>query len=185
MRATSRTNITLVLLVLGGCAGRREVTGRDEQAQAAPGPSVLASHLTGCASGPSADEAPIDDLGPRCGGRVMDDGGCGPPDGMPCLLGCDERRGELDEDPYALRRGTVLNRDAASAALSRVDLSCCAVGGHGHVTITLEPSGRVGVVTVDARQPSNDRVRQCVVEQYSKMKVPAFRGLHVKIGHSF
>jgi hypothetical protein len=179
-KRTSRI-VVAVIGLLPACGGRNDVVrGHDRN----PASAVSPSQSNGGSVGWQKDT----DAALNCGGgRPRDDGTCAPPDGMPCLFGCDDRTAETEADRDARQNGPELDRVAIDRALGRVDLSSCRAGKsvRGHATIILMPSGRVGHVRLDLLEPSTDEVRRCVLQQYYAVHVTAFHGPSVTVGRSF
>lgn len=82
------------------------------------------------------------------------------------------------------------DRDAAAAALAKVDLHKCRATngptGEGHVVITFSPSGPVSTVVVD-RGPflPGTPVGRCIADKFKQASVPPFKGAAVHVGKSF
>lgn len=91
-------------------------------------------------------------------------------------------KGKVDEGPS-------FDRAAAATALASVDLAKCkatnAKRGEGHVTVTFAPAGSVASALVDKGPMAGTPVAKCIQSQYSKAKVPAFRGEPVAVGKTF
>lgn len=81
------------------------------------------------------------------------------------------------------------DRAAAATALGEVSLQKCratnAERGDGHVTITFEAAGSVQNVVIDKGPWAGTPVGKCMVTQFKKAKVPAFKGDAVTVGKSF
>ncbi len=81
------------------------------------------------------------------------------------------------------------DRQAASAALSSVDLVKCkstnAPRGEGHITVKFMPAGSAAEAVVDKGPMMGTPVAKCIATQFKKAKVPAFKGEVVQVGKSF
>lgn len=86
--------------------------------------------------------------------------------------------------------GPTFDKQAASAALSSVDLTKCratnAPKGEGHVFVTFAPEGNAKDVKMD-RGPmmSSPAVAKCIVGKFKAAKIPAFKGDPVVVGKIF
>lgn len=81
------------------------------------------------------------------------------------------------------------DRQAAATAINEVSLNKCkatnAAKGEGHVTITFAPGGGAQVVKVDKGPWIGTPVAKCMIKEFKKAKVPAFKGEAVTVGKSF
>ncbi len=88
-----------------------------------------------------------------------------------------------------VEEGGSFDREAAANALKSVELVKCKVSGgprgEGHVTVTFGTDGAVGTVAVDKGPFVRSPVERCIVAQYKRAKVPAFRGGPVTVGKTF
>jgi hypothetical protein len=57
--------------------------------------------------------------------------------------------------------------------------------GHGHVTITLAPSGVVAGVVLDSGPFTGTVTAACIVARFETVRVPPFSGAAVRVGKSF
>ncbi len=81
------------------------------------------------------------------------------------------------------------DRQAASAALSSVDLVKCkstnAPRGEGHIVVKFMPAGSAAEAVVDKGPMMGTPVAKCIAKEFKKAKVPAFKGDVVQVGKSF
>jgi hypothetical protein len=81
------------------------------------------------------------------------------------------------------------DRQAAATALGEINLQKCkatnAAKGDGHVTVTFSPDGAVQNALVDRGPWIGTPVAKCLVKEFKKAKVPAFKGDAVTVGKSF
>lgn len=81
------------------------------------------------------------------------------------------------------------DKSAAVTAIAEVNLAKCkatnAVRGDGHVTITFGPTGAVQSAQVDKGPWVGTPVAKCMVREFKKAKVPAFKGDAVTVGKLF
>jgi hypothetical protein len=82
-----------------------------------------------------------------------------------------------------------LDRAAAAAAISSVDLRRCvargAPRGTGHVMVTFAPSGKATSVVVDKGPVRGSPGGDCVAKAFAPITVPAFSGEEVTVGKAF
>ena len=85
--------------------------------------------------------------------------------------------------------GGDFDRGAAASAIAEVSLQKCkatnAAKGDGHVSITFAPAGTAQNAAVDKGPWIGTPVAKCMVREFKKAKVPAFRGDAVTVGKSF
>ncbi len=85
--------------------------------------------------------------------------------------------------------GGQFDRDAAANALKSIELVKCKVSGgprgEGHVSVTFALDGSANAVVVDKGTFMRSPVERCIVAQYKRAKVPAFRGTPVTVGKTF
>ena len=85
--------------------------------------------------------------------------------------------------------GASFDKDAASSAISSVDLTKCratnAEKGDGHVMLTFAPAGTVSKAIVDKGPWVGTPVAKCLASQFKKTTIPAFGGEPVTVGKSF
>jgi len=85
--------------------------------------------------------------------------------------------------------GAQFDREAAANALKSVELVKCKVSGgprgEGHVSVTFAADGSANAVVVDKGTFMRSPVERCIVAQYKRAKVPAFRGGPVTVGKTF
>jgi hypothetical protein len=81
------------------------------------------------------------------------------------------------------------DKQAAVTAITEVNLSKCkatnAAKGDGHVMITFTPQGAASSATVDKGPWVGTPVAKCMVKEFKKAKVPAFKGEAVTVGKTF
>jgi hypothetical protein len=81
------------------------------------------------------------------------------------------------------------DRAAAATALSAIDVSSCASEGGptgtGHMSVTFEPSGVVGLALADQPPFAGTAVGACVASRFRQARIPPFGGAPVKVGKSF
>jgi hypothetical protein len=81
------------------------------------------------------------------------------------------------------------DKQAAITAITEVNLAKCkvtnAAKGDGHVTITFTPAGAATGVAVDRGPWVGTPVAKCMVKEFKKAKVPAFKGDAVTVGKTF
>lgn len=89
----------------------------------------------------------------------------------------------------AAESGGAFDREAASSAISGVDLQKCkatnAAKGEGHAKITFAPTGAVSAAEIDRGPWIGTPVAKCISTQFKKAKIPAFKGASVTVGKSF
>jgi hypothetical protein len=85
--------------------------------------------------------------------------------------------------------GADFDRQAAVSAIAEVNLQKCkatnAAKGEGHVTITFLPAGSAQTAAVDKGPWVGTPVARCMVKEFKKAKVPAFKGDAVTVGKVF
>lgn len=78
---------------------------------------------------------------------------------------------------------------SAIAAITDGSLQKCkatnAAKGEGHVMITFAPAGAAQTATIDKGPWVGTPVAKCMVKEFKKAKVPAFKGDSVTVGKSF
>jgi hypothetical protein len=88
-----------------------------------------------------------------------------------------------------VEEGASFDRQAASSALSSVDLAKCkstnAPRGEGHITVKFMPAGSAAEAVVDKGPMMGTPVAKCIAKEFKKAKVPAFKGDVVQVGKSF
>lgn len=81
------------------------------------------------------------------------------------------------------------DRSAAASAITEINLAKCkatnATRGDGHVTITFAPGGSASAAVVDKGPWLGTPVAKCMVKEFKKVKVPAFKGEAVTVGKTF
>ncbi len=81
------------------------------------------------------------------------------------------------------------DRQAAASVLSSVDLAKCkstnAPRGEGHILVKFTPAGAAIEAVVDKGPLVGTPVAKCIVKEFKKAKVPAFKGDVVQVGKSF
>ena len=81
------------------------------------------------------------------------------------------------------------DKQAAITAITEVNLSKCkatnAAKGDGHVMITFNPQGAATAASIDKGPWVGTPVAKCMVKEFKKAKVPAFKGDPVTVGKSF
>lgn len=81
------------------------------------------------------------------------------------------------------------DKSAAVTAITSVDLGKCkatnAAKGEGHVMITFKESGEASDAKIDKGPWVNTPVAKCMVKEFKKAKVPAFKGEAVTVGKTF
>ena len=89
----------------------------------------------------------------------------------------------------AAEEGPSFDREAATMALSSVDLTKCratnAERGDGHVLITFAPDGAASSVNIDKGPWTGTPIAKCMAAQFKKAKIPAFSGEAVTVGKTF
>ncbi len=94
-----------------------------------------------------------------------------------------------DPKPPTSEEATPFDKQAASSALSSVDLVKCkstnAVRGEGHIMVKFEPAGTASEAVVDKGPWVGTPVAKCIAKEFKKAKVPAFKGDVVQVGKSF
>ena len=85
--------------------------------------------------------------------------------------------------------GPTFDRQAATTALSSVDLTKCratnAPKGEGHIVVTFVPEGNAKDVVIDRGAMAKSPVAKCIVGKFKLAKVPAFKGEPVVVGKTF
>ena len=91
--------------------------------------------------------------------------------------------------PASTDDAATFDRQAASAALSSVDLVKCkstnAPRGEGHIVVKFMPAGSAAEAVVDKGPMMGTPVAKCIAKEFKKAKVPAFKGDVVQVGKSF
>jgi hypothetical protein len=81
------------------------------------------------------------------------------------------------------------DKGAAAASLQAIDLGKCKVTnakrGEGHVMVTFMSTGMVTSVQVDKGPMVGTPTAKCIASQYTKARVPAFKGGPVQVGKNF
>ncbi len=94
-----------------------------------------------------------------------------------------------DPKPSTSEDATPFDKQAASSALSSVDLVKCkstnAPRGEGHIMVKFEPAGTASEAVVDKGPWVGTPVAKCIAKEFKKAKVPAFKGDVVQVGKSF
>lgn len=84
---------------------------------------------------------------------------------------------------------STFDRDAASTALSSVDLGKCKTSkaklGEGHVMVTFTPKGVAAEAVIDRGPMVGTAAQKCIEKIFKKAKVPAFTGDAVRVGKTF
>lgn len=116
----------------------------------------------------------------------------------PALVGPRQAVGPTEPDvlSISLEQGTGIpmaptpkvgfDTNAIAVALARLRLDECAVpgdsGGHGHVTMVFEPSGRIDTVMLDRGAFRGTKTGDCIVRTHETIVVPPFMGPRVIVG---
>ena len=91
--------------------------------------------------------------------------------------------------PTSTEEAAAFDRQAASSALSSVDLVKCkstnAPRGDGHITVKFMPAGGAAEAVVDKGPMMGTPAAKCIAKEFNKAKVPAFKGDVVQVGKSF
>lgn len=91
--------------------------------------------------------------------------------------------------PKETATGAGFDKEAASSALSSVDLTKCratnAEKGEGHVMITFAPAGTASKAVIDKGPWVGTPVAKCLAAQFKKTTIPAFGGDPVTVGKTF
>ena len=91
--------------------------------------------------------------------------------------------------PTSTEEAATFDRQAASSALSSVDLVKCkstnAPRGDGHITVKFMPGGSAAEAVVDKGPMMGTPAAKCIAKEFNKTKVPAFKGDVVQVGKSF
>lgn len=94
-----------------------------------------------------------------------------------------------DPKPPTSEDATPFDKQAASSALSSVDLVKCkstnAPRGEGHIMVKFEPAGTASEAVVDKGPWVGTPVAKCIAKEFKKAKIPAFKGDVVQVGKSF
>jgi hypothetical protein len=81
------------------------------------------------------------------------------------------------------------DRQAASSAITEVNLGKCkatnAARGEGHVTITFGTDGAAQSAQIDKGPWLGTPTAKCMIKEFKKAKIPAFRGEAVTVGKTF
>lgn len=81
------------------------------------------------------------------------------------------------------------DKAAAVTAITEANLTKCkatnAAKGEGHVMITFATSGEASDVKIDRGPWVGTPVAKCMVKEFKKAKVPAFKGDAVTVGKTF
>ena len=92
-------------------------------------------------------------------------------------------------DARAAASDEAFSRDAAASALSGVDVGKCKLKkgpiGEGHVIVTFAPSGSAAGAVLDQGPFGGTKAEKCIVKEYRRAKVPAFKGDPVSVGKKF
>jgi hypothetical protein len=92
-------------------------------------------------------------------------------------------------EPAAKEDAPEFDRQAAAQAITDTKLQKCratnAAKGDGHVTITFTPGGAATSAAVDKGPRVGTPVAKCMVREFKKTKVPAFRGEAITVGKTF
>jgi hypothetical protein len=81
------------------------------------------------------------------------------------------------------------SREAAATALSSVDVAKCKLKkgptGEGHVIVTFASTGNAQGAVLDQGPFGGTKAEKCIVKEYRRAKVPAFKGDPVSVGKKF
>lgn len=95
-----------------------------------------------------------------------------------------KKKGAPDAAPAA-----DFDKTAASTAITETNLGKCkatnAAKGEGHVMITFATSGEASDVKIDKGPWVGTPVAKCMVKEFKKAKIPAFKGDAVTVGKVF
>ncbi len=97
------------------------------------------------------------------------------------LLVCFDARAAASDEAFS--------REAAATALASVDVAKCKLKkgptGEGHVIVTFISTGDAKTAVVDTGPFVGSRAEKCIVKEYRRAKVPAFKGDPVSVGKKF
>ncbi len=81
------------------------------------------------------------------------------------------------------------SKEAAASALASVDVAKCkpkkGPTGEGHVIVTFAPAGNAQGAVLDQGPFVGTKAEKCIVKEYRRAKVPAFKGAAVSVGKKF
>jgi hypothetical protein len=81
------------------------------------------------------------------------------------------------------------DRESAASALAQVDLTMCrapkAPRGEGHVKVTFTAEGKATSAVVDRGPMVGTPAAKCIGAQFTKARIPAFKGQPVQVGKLF
>jgi hypothetical protein len=92
-------------------------------------------------------------------------------------------------DARAAGGDEAFSRDAALSSLSSVDVAKCKLKkgptGEGHVIVTFASTGSAQGAVLDQGPFGGTKAEKCIVKEYRRAKVPAFKGDPVSVGKKF